>query len=192
MSNWDPSNETPCGWFDVTCNLKEEVLELDLRYVDLLGQVPTNFTSLLSLNKLVLSGTNLTSPIPKEIGILTNLIVLDLSDNALTGEIPTRICQLYKLEQLFLNLNGLESSIPSAIGNLTSLKWLILYDNQLCGVIPNSIGNLNRIKFIRAGGNKNLEERLGRYYCTGARKLRLAFRHRYLNEFFDRKHSKII
>ncbi|XP_015882601.1 leucine-rich repeat receptor-like serine/threonine-protein kinase RGI4 [Ziziphus jujuba] len=157
LSNWDSSNETPCRWFGVTCNLNEEVVELDLRYLDLLGQFPTNFTSLLSLNKLVLSGTNLTGPIPKEIGILTSLIVLDLSDNALTGEIPTGICQLYKLEQLFLNSNGLEGSIPVEIGNLTSLKWLILYDNQLSGVIPNSIGKLNRIEVIRAGGNKNLE-----------------------------------
>ncbi|KAH7515950.1 hypothetical protein FEM48_Zijuj10G0082700 [Ziziphus jujuba var. spinosa] len=112
------------------------------------------------MNKLILSGTNLTVPIPKEIGILTDLIVLHLSHNALTGEIPTRICQLYKLEQLFLNSNGLEGSIPLEIGNLTSLKWLILYDNLLSGIIPNRIGNLNRIEVIRDGGNNNLEGRM--------------------------------
>ncbi|KAF3437479.1 hypothetical protein FNV43_RR20232 [Rhamnella rubrinervis] len=157
LSNWDPSDETPCGWFGVTCNFNKQVVELNLRYVDLPGGVPANFTSLLSLNKLVLAGTNLTGSIPKEIGILTNLVVLDLSDNALTGEIPNEVCQLLKLEQLHLNSNGLEGSIPAQTGNLTSLKWLILYDNQLSGGIPNTIANLNKMEVIRAGGNKNLE-----------------------------------
>ncbi|KAA8540790.1 hypothetical protein F0562_024291 [Nyssa sinensis] len=157
LNNWDPTSETPCGWFGITCNFKNEVVEVNLRFVDLLGKFPSNFSSLLSLNKLVLSGTNLTGSIPKEIGVLSELKYLDLSDNALTGEIPSEICNLLKLEQLYLNSNKLEGSIPVEIGNLTSLMLMILYDNRLSSGIPSSIGNLKKLEVIRAGGNKNLE-----------------------------------
>ncbi|KAJ0105565.1 hypothetical protein Patl1_18088 [Pistacia atlantica] len=132
LSNWNSSDETPCGWFGVLCNFNNDVVELNLRYVDLFGNVPSNFTSLLTLNKFVLSGANLTGSIPKEIASLTQLNYLDLSENALTGEIPIQI------------------------GNLTSLKQLILYDNQLSDGIPSSIGKLKNLEAIRAGGNKNL------------------------------------
>ncbi|XP_011040489.1 PREDICTED: probable LRR receptor-like serine/threonine-protein kinase At4g26540 [Populus euphratica] len=158
LDNWDSSNDTPCRWFGITCNFNNEVVALGLRYVNLFGTLPSNFTFLSSLNKLVLSGTNLTGTIPKEIGTaLPQLTHLDLSDNALTGEIPSELCNFPKLEQLLLNSNQLEGSIPIEIGNLTSLKWLILYDNQLSGSIPNTVGKLKYLEVIRAGGNKNLE-----------------------------------
>ncbi|KAJ1377434.1 Serine/threonine-protein kinase, active site [Sesbania bispinosa] len=157
LSNWDPVDDTPCSWFGVSCNLKNEVVQLDLRYVDLLGGLPTNFTSLLSLNSLILTGTNLTGSIPKEIGNLGELSYLDLSDNALSGEIPSELCYLPKLQELHLNSNDLVGSIPVAIGNLTKLEKLTLYDNQLSGEIPSTIGNLGSLQVIRAGGNKNLE-----------------------------------
>ncbi|XP_050376070.1 LRR receptor-like serine/threonine-protein kinase RGI3 [Argentina anserina] len=157
LSNWDPSDETPCGWSGVTCNFNGQVVELNLKYIDLLGKLPSNFTSLLTLNKVVLSGTNLTGSIPREISVLKRLTSLDLSDNALSGEIPVEITELPKLEELYLSTNKLEGSIPVQIGNLTNLKWLVLYDNKLSGNIPSTIGNLRQLQVIRAGGNKNLE-----------------------------------
>ncbi|KAI9087628.1 hypothetical protein K1719_030498 [Acacia pycnantha] len=158
LSNWNPNDKTPCGWFGVNCNSNHEVVKLDLRYVDLVGTLPSNFTSLsLSLNELVLTGTNLTGSIPKEIGTLAVLHYLDLSDNALTGEIPSELFFLTKLEQIHLNSNQLAGSISKAIGNLTELTSLVLYDNQLGGDIPRTIGNLRKVQVIRAGGNKNLQ-----------------------------------
>ena len=97
LSNWDPTDETPCGWFGITCNINKEVVELELTYLDLNGTVPTNLTSLVSLTKVALYGTNLTGPIPKQIATLHELNYLDLSFNALTGEIPSEICNLLKL-----------------------------------------------------------------------------------------------
>ncbi|XP_022885371.1 LRR receptor-like serine/threonine-protein kinase [Olea europaea var. sylvestris] len=142
LSNWDTTDDTPCEWFGLACNFNKEVVELNLKYMDLLGNVPSNFSSLASLKKLVLSETNLSGSIPEEIGILQELTYLDLSDNALTGEIPDEICHLPKLEQLLLNTNRLEGSIPAAIGNLTSLMSLIIYDNQL-GVLDLSYNQLS-------------------------------------------------
>ncbi|KAK6148333.1 hypothetical protein DH2020_019245 [Rehmannia glutinosa] len=158
LNNWDPIDENPCLWFGVFCNFKNEVVELNLHDMDLLGNIPSNLSSLKSsLNKLVLSGTNLTGTIPEEIGYLRELKTLDLSGNALSGEIPGWICHLEKLEQLLLNSNRLEGSIPGEIGNLTGLVELTIFDNQLSGEIPGSIGNLKKLQVIRAGGNKNLQ-----------------------------------
>ncbi|XP_073297091.1 uncharacterized protein [Primulina huaijiensis] len=157
LSDWDSIDETSCRWSGVTCNFKNEVVEINLSYIDLHGYVPDNFTSLeFSLAKLVLSGTNLTGSIPEGIGNLQELRVLDLGDNKINGEIPGFICHLPKLEQLYLNTNLLAGSIPGEIGNLTALVELIIYDNQLSGEIPGSIGNLKNLEVIRAGGNKNL------------------------------------
>lgn len=149
LSNWDPVQDTPCSWYGVSCNFKNEVVQLDLRYVDLLGRLPTNFTSLLSLTSLIFTGTNLTGSIPKEIGELVELGYLDLSDNALSGEIPSELCYLPKLEELHLNSNDLVGSIPVAIGNLMKLQKLILYDNQLGGEVPGTVGNLKSLQVDR-------------------------------------------
>ncbi|XP_047340913.1 leucine-rich repeat receptor-like serine/threonine-protein kinase RGI4 [Impatiens glandulifera] len=158
LSNWDSTHQTPCKWFGISCNYAGEVIEINLRDIDLLGNVPSNLSSFSSsLTKLILTGTNLTGLIPPEIASLQQLKNLDLSDNALNGEIPSDICGLLKLEELYLNSNRLEGSIPIEIGNLTSLRWLILYDNQLSGFIPITIGRLQQLEVIRAGGNKNLQ-----------------------------------
>ncbi|KAF6157427.1 hypothetical protein GIB67_004365 [Kingdonia uniflora] len=158
LNDWNPSNETPCSWFGISCNLNNEVVELNLRYVDLLGHVPSNVTALRSLKTLVLSGMNLTGSVPKELGIsLVELVYLDLSDNSLTGVIPSEIGNLVRLERLFFNSNEIEGGIPVEIGNLSSLKWLCLYDNQLSGNVPSTIGRLKSLEVIRAGGNKNLD-----------------------------------
>ncbi|KAK2645215.1 hypothetical protein Ddye_020410 [Dipteronia dyeriana] len=80
------SQEVSAGedWYGIVCNSNNEVEIFELTYVDLLGNVPSNFTSLLSLKRLVLIGTNLTGLIPKEIVSLTQLKYLDLSENGLT------------------------------------------------------------------------------------------------------------
>ncbi|KAK8309702.1 hypothetical protein V6Z12_D02G141100 [Gossypium hirsutum] len=143
LLSWKARDVTPCNWLGIVCNFNNQVVELELRYVDLFGQLPANFTSLLTLNKLI--------------STLTQLTHLDLSENVLSGEIPSELCCLYRLQQLHLNSNQLKGSIPIEIGNLTSLKWLILYDNQLSGGIPSTIGKLKNLEMIRAGGNKKLE-----------------------------------
>ncbi|XP_022137421.1 LRR receptor-like serine/threonine-protein kinase [Momordica charantia] len=157
LNSWNSNDETPCGWFGITCNFKQEVVEIEFRYVELLGKIPTNFSSLSTLSKLILVGTNLTDSIPKEIGDLRELNTLDLSVNSLTGEIPIEICGLRKLKKMDLSSNILVGSIPAGIGNLTILKELGLHDNQLSGQIPRSIGNLKLLELIRAGGNRDIE-----------------------------------
>ncbi|XP_061337602.1 LRR receptor-like serine/threonine-protein kinase RGI3 [Gastrolobium bilobum] len=160
LASWNSSNPSPCNWFGVHCNLQGEVVEINLKSVNLKGSLPSNFQPLRSLKILVLSSTNITGRIPKEIGDYQELISIDLSGNSLLGEIPEEICRLSKLQSLALQTNFLEGSIPFNIGNLSSLVNLTLYDNKLSGEIPKSIGSLSNLQVFRTGGNANLEGEL--------------------------------
>ncbi|KAF6982911.1 hypothetical protein CFC21_001236 [Triticum aestivum] len=159
LADWKAADASPCRWTGVACNADGGVTELRLEFVDLLGGVPANLAGAVgaTLTRLVLTGTNLTGPIPPELGALPALAHLDLSNNALTGSIPSGLCRTgSKLETLYLNSNRLEGAIPDAIGNLTSLRELIVYDNQLGGRIPAAIGRMASLEVLRGGGNKNL------------------------------------
>ncbi|KAK7301881.1 hypothetical protein RJT34_12758 [Clitoria ternatea] len=158
LASWNPSASTPCNWFGVYCNSRGDVVEINLKSINLQGSsLPSNFKPLRSLKILVLSSTNITARIPKEIGDYEELIFLDLSGNSLFGEIPEEICSLSKLKTLSLHTNNLEGSIPYTIGNLSGLVNLTVYDNHLSGEIPKSIGSLSKLQVFRAGGNKNLK-----------------------------------
>ncbi|CAI8587064.1 unnamed protein product [Vicia faba] len=157
LPSWNVSNQTPCNWFGVKCNLQGEVEEINLKSLNLQGSsLPSNFQPLKSLKVLVLSSMNLTGRIPKEFGEYQELVFIDLSENSLFGEIPEEVCRLSKLQSLALHANSLEENIPFHIGNLSSLVNLTLFDNKLCGEIPKSIGLLSKLQVFRAGGNKNL------------------------------------
>lgn len=161
LPSWNLSNQTPCNWFGVKCNLQGEVEEINLKSLNLQGSsLPSNFQPLKSLKVLVLSSNNITGRIPKEFGDYQELIFIDLSENFLFGEIPEEICRLSKLQTLALHTNSLEGNIPFNIGNLPSLVNLTLYDNKLSGEIPKSIGLLSKLQVFRAGGNKNLKGEL--------------------------------
>ncbi|KAJ6980632.1 LRR receptor-like serine/threonine-protein kinase [Populus alba x Populus x berolinensis] len=151
LNSWNPLDSSPCKWFGVHCNSDGNIIEMNLKSVDLQGPLPSNFQPLKSLKSLILSSTNLTGAIPEAFGDYLELTLIDLSDNSLSGEIPEEICRLRKLETLSLNTNFLEGAIPSDIGNLSSLVYLTLFDNQLSGEIPQSIGALRRLQIFRAG-----------------------------------------
>ncbi|KAL6195210.1 hypothetical protein ACLB2K_030830 [Fragaria x ananassa] len=157
LKSWVSSDASPCNWFGIRCSDSNgEVTEITLKAIDLQGSLPSNLQPLKSLRSLIISSTNLTGTIPKELGGYHELSFIDLGDNSLSGEIPEEICRLRKLETLSLNTNFLEGNIPSGIGNFSNLVYLTLYDNQLSGEIPKNIGALSKLQVFRAGGNKNL------------------------------------
>ena len=69
--------------------------------------------STLDLRKLELTGE-----IPESIGTLTNLKSIYLYENQLTGSIPYSIGNLLKLESLWLYDNKLTGALPHSIGKL--------------------------------------------------------------------------
>ena len=116
-----PVSSACTNWNGITCNVKNEIILIDLH------------------NKL------LTGTIPNSIGYLNVLTQLYLNNNQLNGTIPNSIGNLTMLNQLYLNSNQLNGTIPNSIGNLTALTQLHLNNNQLTGTIPNSIGTINTL-----------------------------------------------
>lgn len=70
--------------------------------------------SLGSVESIVLPGSNLTGPIPPNLGFLRHLEVLDFSNNHLTGEIPSEL-QYAPLEVLDLSDNELVGFVPQSL-----------------------------------------------------------------------------
>lgn len=88
-----------------------------------LETLPQYLKELKSLEKLTISGANLTK-LPEFIGEFKHLRYLNLSGNKLT-ELPQSIGNLESLERLILNNNRL-SSLPDSFVNLKALKHLDL------------------------------------------------------------------
>ena len=109
--------------------------------------------SLTNLTFLVLSGNQLTGPIPPELGNLTKLVELYLENSHLTGAIPAELGNLASLSWLSLYQNQLTGPIPPELGNLANLTYLDLLENQLTGPIPPELGNLANLTWLDLQGN---------------------------------------
>ena len=78
----------------------------------------------------------MSSPIPADLGNLTNLETLYLSNNDLSGQIPSQLGQLGELWELDLSANKITGTIPPELGQLEYLFEINLHDNKLFGPIP--------------------------------------------------------
>ncbi|KAI3678734.1 hypothetical protein L6452_38037 [Arctium lappa] len=156
FSNWNPSDQNPCNWSYITCSSQNHVTQINIQSIELALPFPSNLSSLIFLDTIIISGANLTGKIPDEIGECNALQVFDVSSNRLFGSIPPSIGKLLMLQDLVLNSNQLTGVIPQQIGNCSSLKNLVLFDNYLTGELPIELGNLQMLEVIRAGGNKEI------------------------------------
>ena len=158
-ANWDDNtnwlSERPLQyWKGVTINSEGRVIQLDLHYNELSGNIPDELGNLNSLERLVLGGNQLSGDIPVELGNLADLEWLDLHYNELSGDIPAELGNLTSLERLVLGGNQLSGNIPVELGDLADLEWLSLHDNQLSGNIPAELGNLISLERLVLGGNQ--------------------------------------
>ncbi|KAL6351503.1 hypothetical protein AAG906_040857 [Vitis piasezkii] len=84
--NWKGND--PCDqWFGLTCD-DGGIAVVNLQKMGLSGTISSNFSTLGSLQKLILADNNLTGTIPAELTNLQNLRELDVSNNQLYGQIP--------------------------------------------------------------------------------------------------------
>lgn len=85
--NWKGND--PCTeWFGITCN-DGNITVVNFQKMGLTGTISSNFSSLISLQKLVLADNNITGSIPEELTTLPALTQLDVSNNQLYGKIPS-------------------------------------------------------------------------------------------------------
>ncbi|WCJ38138.1 Leucine-rich repeat receptor-like protein kinase family protein [Euphorbia peplus] len=160
FSTWNHLDSDPCNWSYITCSSDKFVTEINIQSIDIALPFPSNFSSLLHLQKLTLSSVNLTGIISSDIGDCSELTLLDVSSNSLGGTIPETLGKLQNLQDLILNSNLITGDIPIQLGNISSLRNLIIYDNYLTGKLPVELGRLSYLEVIRAGGNKNIEGKI--------------------------------
>ncbi|KAJ8558167.1 hypothetical protein K7X08_004933 [Anisodus acutangulus] len=114
----------------------------------LVGSLSDKVGNLMSLRRLVLSGSGVKGKIPYGLGSLVNLEQLSLSRNKISGEIPVGVMTLKKLKVLDLSQNELGGAVNESIGNLTQLLKLDLSYNRLCGGIPENLKGLKSLEFL--------------------------------------------
>ena len=136
------------------CYSIENTTELDLSYIGVTGEIPSEIGNLINLSSLILKENQLSGEIPPQISYLTNLTQLDLGGNQLSGEIPPEIGSLTNLNILDLAGNQLTGALPAEIGELENLTELELGGNLITGVIPPEIGNLESLTFIHLEYNQ--------------------------------------
>ncbi|CAA2994130.1 receptor 12 [Olea europaea subsp. europaea] len=173
LDSWKPNNVSNlCSWIGVGCDVDGSISWLSLDFTKLGGTLDQlNFSSLLTLSIIDLSGNNFRGLIPYQIGDLKNLTSLDLSFNSFIGEIPkslfTNSCKLEYLDLRFnhfqgdfqliltkltkcnltgLLLNNIFGSIPDIFGLIPNLEILELTASQ--GNIPSSIGKLRNLQTL--------------------------------------------
>jgi Leucine-rich repeat (LRR) protein len=120
----------------------EDLVNLDLSGEGLFGSIPTQIGNLKSLKYLQIVDSSIEGVIPSTIAKCANLTILTIENNPnLKGVIPWEIgCYLKQLTLIRLDHNDLSGTIPPQLGMLTNLQNLDLYGNQLSGTIPMELG----------------------------------------------------
>ena len=139
-TNW--KTEAPLGeWHGVEADAGGQVVGLNFEANELSGPIPRELGKLTNLRLLKLDNNELSGAIPRDLGNLTNLEYLDLSINDLSGPIPPELGNLTSIGVLNLSQNELSGPIPHEFNNLTEVSVLHLYRNKLSGPVPAWLGN---------------------------------------------------
>ncbi|KAL8087886.1 putative LRR receptor-like serine/threonine-protein kinase At1g53440 [Apium graveolens] len=128
------------------------VTEIEMKGLNLTGELPVEFVSLPNLIKIELSRNNINGTIPKAFGRL-RVNFLSLLGNRVGGLIPPEIANISTLEELVLDDNELEGPLPEKLGSLSGLRRLLLSANNFNGTIPETYGNLKNLSDFRIDGS---------------------------------------
>lgn len=120
-------------------NLSSELIELNLSYNQISGQIPRGISNLKKLEAFFVAYNRFHGEIPSEIGDLIYLKELALLGNHFSGQIPNSLGNLASLTRISLRANNLHGRIPSSLGKCHNLELLDLGSNNLSGFIPSEI-----------------------------------------------------
>ncbi|KAK1423628.1 hypothetical protein QVD17_18934 [Tagetes erecta] len=85
--NWKGND--PCkSWLGIVCSSGGNITVINFQRMGLTGNISPSFSSITSLQRLILASNNLSGKIPDELKDLPNLIELDVSNNQLYGQVP--------------------------------------------------------------------------------------------------------
>jgi len=155
-STIDGSNCDVCRWYGITCDQSNNIIEIDLSFNNLVGQIPASVGSITTLRKFDVFSNTLSGTMPNIWGGTLALEYLDLSANSFTGLIPRSIMNLPLLETVYLENNLLQDTLPRELGLLPSIDVLWLKNNQLTGCFPGTFVNICDISSKSFTGNVGL------------------------------------
>ncbi|CAL5407604.1 unnamed protein product [Camellia sinensis] len=149
--NWNSNISVCSSWVGITCNDdKTRVIAIRLPGVGLSGPIPANsIGNLDALRVLSLRSNYLYGNLPSDITSIPSLQSLYLQHNNFSGEIPTSLSA--QLNVLDLSFNSFSGNIPPTIKNLLRLTVLRLQVNLFTGAIPDL--NLPRLKLLNLSYN---------------------------------------
>ncbi|XP_076934799.1 uncharacterized protein LOC143601214 [Bidens hawaiensis] len=155
LKDWKASNQhnAHCNWTGITCNSNGIVEKLDLSGRNLSGKIPDEIQRLRGLTSINLCCNGFSSPLPKSLSNLTRLEMLDLSQNYFVDSFPSGLGMAAGLSLLNASSNNFSGDIPEDIGNNTALETLDLRGNFFVGSIPVSFRNLKKLRFLGLSGN---------------------------------------
>ncbi|KAL1821385.1 hypothetical protein ACET3Z_016254 [Daucus carota] len=128
------------------------VTHIQLKRLNLTGELPSEFSKLAYLQELELAQNNINGTIPATFGQLP-LRTLGLLDNRISGSIPPEIANIDMLEELIIEDNQLGGTLPPGLGNLKSLRRLLLSANNFTGTIPESFSALKNLSDFTIDGS---------------------------------------
>ncbi|XP_051125229.1 receptor-like protein kinase HSL1 [Andrographis paniculata] len=155
LSNWNPSDQTPCKWNGVVCDSATgSVVSVDLSSSNLSGPFPSILCRLKSLSSISFYDNFVNSTLLEDdLALCQSLEHLDLAQNYLTGELPSRLADLPNLKYLDLTGNNFSGNIPASFGAFPRLQVLSLVENLLEGTIPAFLGNISTLKQLNLSYN---------------------------------------
>eukprot|EP00850_Spirogloea_muscicola_P017493 SM000151S01481 [mRNA] locus=s151:44575:47036:- [translate_table: standard] len=113
--------------------------------------LPCSSTHDQRVTRLVLTGFNLSGPLDRALGDLTELGILNLAQNRFHGAIPRQIGQLVYLSRINFAFNELNGTIPAdELGKIIDLVSLNLNHNNFTGEVPDK---LRQIQFLNLTNN---------------------------------------
>lgn len=149
--NWNAAAPVCSSWIGVTCNVnRSRVVAIHLPGIGFTGPIPANSIGKLdALKVLSLRSNYLNGTLPSDITSISSLQYVYLQNNNFSGVLPAfRSLQLNALD---LSFNALTGNIPPGFQNLTRLHLLNLQNNSISGAIPPL--NLPRLKILNFSNN---------------------------------------
>ena len=117
------------------------------------------------MTHIVLTGNDLTGPIPSGLGrTQQRLVHVELSNNRLSGEIPPSLIGSSTVKRLILRANNLTGELPRAFYRSSNLERLELSYNHLTGPMPVVIETVRSLRYLILDNNRlsgNIPERMG-------------------------------
>ncbi|CAB9504843.1 Leucine Rich Repeat [Seminavis robusta] len=98
------------------------------------------------------------STIPSEIGLLTNLLRMSADRNYLAGTVPTEIGLMTSMVELYLGYNPFPSTIPTEIVNMRELKKINLNRAGFTGAFPSELYTLPKMEVFLVHGLLGITE----------------------------------